>query len=291
LKFINSKGIFILLICFTTLFAACHKDSAIPVYLDIQPFELTTNKTTEGANSSKITDVWVYVNQQPLGAYQLPCKIPVIAEGTIQVLLAPGIMKDASVIKRTAYPFYTSFIDTINFEKGKTYSIKPTTKYNSTLNFIYKEGFEVGSSFNKRNGDTSIIRSNDATNITEGYLDNYIGKITLDAVHDTMQVISNTPLAIPTSGNTVFVELDYKCDIQFTIGLLVTSPSGVFEYWHLTLLSKNSWSKAYLNITDEINRSETGSKFQVLITAGSTKGDLVSTKNIYVDNIKIISQK
>ncbi|MFM2224105.1 MAG: hypothetical protein RJA07_307 [Bacteroidota bacterium] len=274
-----------------SLFIACHKDSPTPIYLDIQPFTITTNSSTEGANSSKITDVWVYVNEQSLGAYELPCKIPIIAEGKTQVILAPGIMKDASVIKRTAYPFYSSYIDTISFEKGKTYTIKPTTKYNTALNFIYKEGFEVGSSFNKRSGDTTIIRNNDNTVITESYLNSFVGKITLDALHDTMQAISNTPLAIPTSGNTVYIELDYKCDIQFTVGLLVTSPSGVFEYWHLTLLPKTYWNKAYLNITNEINRSETGSKFQVLITAGSTKGDIVSTQNVFIDNIKIISQK
>jgi hypothetical protein len=28
-----------------------------------------------------------------------------------------------------------------------------------------------------------------------------------------------------------------------------------------------------------------------MITAGSTKGDLIATQNIYIDNLKIISQK
>ncbi|MEY2830427.1 MAG: hypothetical protein RIQ33_2285 [Bacteroidota bacterium] len=274
-----------------TIFSACHKDSAEPAYLQINPFTLTTDKTTQGSNSSRITDVWVFVNQQPVGAYSLPCKIPVIATGNQQVILAPGILKDASLIKRTSYAFYTSVFDTINFEKGKTYTFNPSIKYNSALNFIYKEDFELGSSLIKRFGDTSIIRNNDAANITENYLDNYVGKITLDAQHDTMQAISNTLLPISTSGNKAFIELDYKCDYQFTIGLLVTSPSNVFEYWHLTLKPKSIWNKAYLDISDEINRSETGSKFQLMITAGSTKGDLIATQNIYIDNLKIISQK
>jgi hypothetical protein len=286
-----NKFFLVFSVCFCTIISACHKDSPEPVYLQINPFTLTTDKTTQGANSSRITDVWVYVNQQPLGAYSLPCKIPVIANGKQQVLLSPGILKDASLIKRTTYSFYTSQIDTIDFEKGKTYTINPSVTYNSGLNFIYKENFELGSSLNKRMGDTSILRTNDATNITENYLDNYVGKITLDAQHDTMQAISNTLLPISTLSNKAFIELDYKCDYQFTVGLLVTSPSSVFEYWHLTLKPKSTWNKAYLDITDEVNRSETGSKFQLMITAGSTKGDLTSTQNIYLDNLKIISQK
>jgi hypothetical protein len=35
---------------------------------------------------------------------------------------------------------------------------------------------------------------------------------------------------------------------------------------------------------------ETG-KYQFMISAGSTKGDITSTQNIYIDNVKIISLK
>jgi hypothetical protein len=290
LKFFYRYIIFLFLLSVAYSLTSCHKDSAVPVYLDIQPFELITNKTTEGANSSKITDVWVYVNQQSLGAYTLPCKIPVISEGKMQVLLAPGILKDASLVKRLSYPFYQAFIDTIDFVKGNTYTIHPTTKYTEGNKYYINEGFEVGSGFTKRMGDTSIIKINDNAVVTEPYLDKYVGKITLDATHDTMQIISAWKDTIPASGNVAYIELDYKCDIQFTVGLLVSNASGVFEYWHATLKPKAIWNKAYFDITSEINRMEAG-KYQLMISAGSTKGDIVSTQNIYLDNIKIVSRK
>lgn len=290
MKLNYNQGVFILLICIVSIFTSCHKDSAIPVYLEINPFTITTDKTTEGASSSKITDVWVYVNQQPLGAYSLPCKIPVIAEGKIQVLLAPGIMKDASLIKRLSYPFYQSYIDTIDFVKGKTYVFNPTTKYTEGAKFRYKENFELGTSLVKRYGDTTLIKNNNPSIVTESYLDNYVGQITLDATHDTMQSISTWKDTIPASANTVYIELDYKCDFPFTVGLQVTTASGVYEYWHATLKPKSVWSKAYFDVSKEVNQMETG-KYQFMISAGSTKGDITSTQNIYIDNVKIISLK
>ena len=290
MKLIYNQGVFILLICFISIFASCHKDSAIPVYLEINPFVLTTDKTTEGANSTKITDVWVYINQQPLGAYSLPCKIPVIADGKTQVLLAPGILKDASLIKRLSYPFYQSYIDTIDFVKGKTYVINPTTKYTEGAKFRYKENFEVGTSLVKRYGDTTLIKNNNPSIVTQSYLDNYVGQITLDATHDTMQAISTWKDTIPASANTVYIELDYKCDFPFTVGFQITTANGVYEYWHATLKPKDVWSKAYFDLSKEVNQMETG-KYQFMISAGSTKGDITSTKNIFIDNIKIISRK
>ena len=61
------------------LVSACKdQPEAIPAYLEIKPFVVNA----EGAAGwQKITEAYVYVNREYLGAYSLPATVPVLAEG------------------------------------------------------------------------------------------------------------------------------------------------------------------------------------------------------------------
>ena len=271
--------------------SACHKASPTPCYLQIEPFTLTTNYTTQGSSNCKVTDVWVYVNNQNLGAYQLPCKIPVIlndpilSNGKSQILLAPGIMKNGITTMRIQYPFFKTEFDTAVLKEGVTYDFKPKTKYYDSLKFYLKEDFELGSSFNKLMGDTVIIRENTTANSLEGYY----GKITLDPTHDTVEMVNSTPYSLILDTRPIFIEMNYKCDYPFTIGLLSNSATTVTKYWHETFTAKATWNKVYIDITDAVNQLQ-GSTYQIIIKTGNTSGDISSAKNLYFDNIKLISR-
>ena len=43
-----------------------------PAYIHIDKFILNTAYLTEGSNSHKITDAWVYIDDQLLGCFELP---------------------------------------------------------------------------------------------------------------------------------------------------------------------------------------------------------------------------
>ena len=267
------------------LFSACHKDSPTPVYLHIAPFSLTSNLAAQGSNSNKIEDVWVYVNKQPLGAYQLPCTIPVIADnGKTEVILFPGILKGGITSMHVKYPFYKSFTDIINFVQGKTFSIAPITKYVDSLKFKLKEDFENGNSFIKLLGDTSIFKECAANIGIEGCY----GHITLDATHDTVEVISSSSFVLPENTTPVFIEMNYKNDYPFTIGLQANTSSTVTKYWQETFVAKSNWNKVYIDITDAVSQLQ-GTTYQIIIKAGNTYGEITSPENLYFDNIKLIS--
>ena len=219
------------------LLSGCHKASPIPCYLHIEPFTVTTDYPSQGSNKSKITDVWVYVNNQNLGAYQLPCTIPVIlnspilANGKSQIILSAGILKNGLTTSHIQYPFYSSWFDTISLSEGGNYNLQPKSHYIDSLNFFLKEDFTNGNSFVKLLGDTLMKRDFDPINALEG---NY-GKITLDATHDTVEVITSSSWNLVTSNaSSVFIEMNYKCDYPFTIGLLSTTASTSAKYWHET---------------------------------------------------------
>ena len=296
MKNFSSSALLLLIIGLVTpLFiciSSCHKASPTPCYLHIEPFNITTSYAAQGSTSSKVTDVWVYVNNQNLGAYQLPCNIPVILNNPIlnngksQIILSAGIMKDGITTMHMQYPFYSSWFDTLTLQEGKTYEMTPKAHYVDSLNFYLKEDFELGSAFNKLLGDTTLVRENKVSNSYEGFY----GKLSLDAAHDTVEIISTSSWSLPENTSPVFIEMNYKCDYEFTVGLLSTTSSTATKYWHETFIAKSGWNKVYIDITDAVNELK-GTSYQIIIKAGNTYGHITSPTNFYFDNIKLISRK
>ena len=67
-----------------SLFLSCQKfegDQTVPAYIRIDAISIKTNYEEEGAPSSNITDAWVYINEEAIGAYELPAVFPVLAKG------------------------------------------------------------------------------------------------------------------------------------------------------------------------------------------------------------------
>jgi hypothetical protein len=64
----------------------------VPTYIQIDSVQvLNMVPAKHGSVSHKITDVWVYYNLQLLGAFELPAKIPVLADGKGQLQVVAGI--------------------------------------------------------------------------------------------------------------------------------------------------------------------------------------------------------
>ncbi|NTV84545.1 MAG: hypothetical protein HGA23_09650, partial [Bacteroidales bacterium] len=53
----------------------------VPSYLKIDSIGFVTDNDLQGTNSQKITDVWVYVDDDLIGGFEMPATIPVLAEG------------------------------------------------------------------------------------------------------------------------------------------------------------------------------------------------------------------
>src|SRR3954471_3898254 len=97
------KKIYFYLTAFTgaclLAFSGCNKEEPIPVYVHIEKISLVANPDgfvnsvtgDEGSLSSKISDAWVYVDEQLVGCFELPVTFPVLAEGTHTVKIRAGI--------------------------------------------------------------------------------------------------------------------------------------------------------------------------------------------------------
>src|SRR5689334_1436858 len=139
----------LLLICPAFLVLSC-KEDITPVWLEIPSIELATDDATEGSNSHAISDAWVYMDGTALGVFELPAKIPVLAEGQHEFVIFAGVKNYGMSSQRIKYPFYERYEISLSLVKGETITLNPVVTYKSNLTFEMIEDFEdTGIDFTK----------------------------------------------------------------------------------------------------------------------------------------------
>ena len=117
-------------------------------------------------------------------------------------------------------------------------------------------------------------------------IDNKYGKIILQ---DSMLLSEITTFVLPDlpqGGDPVFLELDYKCNTEFLVGVYVNFPQSVIQKDLLWINPKEEWNKIYINLTQTISEAVNATSFKVFI---GMKRDFSLYKNeVHFDNLKVV---
>ncbi|MCF8448300.1 MAG: hypothetical protein K9G49_00400 [Taibaiella sp.] len=247
-----------------------------PTYIRIDSFSF------EGNQSHKITNVWVYYNNNPVGAFDLPATIPILASGNGSVQFAPGIPINGRNERPVAYPFYT--IDTLSLadQPGKIIYHTPKTGYfdSAKINFISQ--FESGiTKFSNKAGTTSLMAVNADSLVFNG---SGTGAVYLNAVDDYSLDSTSAGFSINTGAS--FIEFDYKSTIPFELSMRA-SIGTLYAYKDITGVNPSStWQKFYMNVTSTVSEYPGGTYHLFIKTkllSGQTSGRLL------IDNIKLVT--
>jgi len=297
------------------LFSCGDKEAEIPSYIYIDHIDLTT-ETAEGSSLHKITDVWVTIGGNLLGAFELPCTIPVLKEGEFDIVLRAGIKLNGISATRSAYtPFQLctaldldgNEIDKITLTRDSITSFNAKTEYKKDIKFSMIEDFEGAGwllkSYELKNNtetDTSIYSAMlDKTDVIEEvYEGGYSGVIHLTKENHTVFIASesNEGFEIPPNGSGIgkynYLELDYKSDVDLSLGLWFNNSSSSQIYWG-GLRPNEDWAKVYLNIAPEqaihtLSEAYGATHYTPYIRA--TLPDDMEEAYIYIDNIKLIHE-
>ncbi|HMM10554.1 MAG TPA: hypothetical protein PKE03_00475 [Bacteroidales bacterium] len=271
----------------------CYKfegDQTVPAYLRIDTIRFSTYYATQGSNTHNITDAWVYVNGQLIGAFELPATFPVLARGKQRLEIRPGIKLNGIAATRVPYPFMKPIVvEEFGFFEDSIVRINPQTTYYDNLRFAWKEDFEqISLTLEKTNqSDTSIFRTEPANHPDAWLSANsaHSGVIHLQGSRKLFRIMTFQGFNLPGDGSPIFLELDYKCDRAFGVGLLVRI-DNTLETFPLVVVNKSQkWNKIYINLTPVVsayNRAE-----YVKIYFESELGT-DSEARYYFDNIKLI---
>ena len=240
-----------------------------------------SSSTLSIIDSHKITDIWLYINDQFQGVYPIGSVMPVMNPGSAQVRMYGGISNNGISATRLPYKFYNPYIFSGTFESNKTYTIVP--------DFYYTDGIHIiNDSFTPGNG-SYYLASGNVTTITDpartwGGTGGSAFMAMTDAV-PTAQLKSSTPLALPQGGVDVYLEMDYKCNQEISVGVICGG--GVEERTALNLRATSGvWNKVYISLTSVISTQPTYNYYEVFIR-GVKQSDVASPE-IYLDNIRLV---
>jgi hypothetical protein len=287
-KFIFVK--FILSVAASWLFFGCSwfdKDEPVPSYLTVNEFTLNT-LSVEGSSSHRITDGWIYVDNELMGAFELPCVIPVLKTGPVSVKVYPGIMWNLISAERKTYPFYEFHEQDISLTSGEPTAISPVTSYYSDIQFWIEDFEDAGLQFTGHSSSATGISLTGAANAFEG---GNAGKIVLTGSETIALIHSTANFSLPKLGERVFIEMNYKCNQAFRIGVYQQSVAGNNFDYVISASSTESggimtWKKAYIEITEQVSSDQTATTQDIYFEMYRNSDD--ADAELYIDNIKVL---
>ena len=266
-------------------FNSCVKENEVPAYLYIPSFSLTT-KAGEGSAMQKITDVWVYVDGQINGVFQMPVTLPIVEIGKHEISIFAGIRNNGIKSNPVIYPFYTVYKINLDLKAGKVDTVRPTTTYVANTQFKIMEDFETNNNFRiDRDGNNSVS----FTRVDSGF-EGKSGQIVLTKAQKTMEKASATKAELSNVAENIYLELHYKTESELSVGIIgsdaSTNPSGTASY-KITLFPTKEWNKTYINLTNEAKDLKM-KEFQIVFR--SLLPDSLNTATILIDNVKLIQK-
>ncbi|HMQ46588.1 MAG TPA: hypothetical protein PKA00_03695 [Saprospiraceae bacterium] len=268
-------------------------EEPIPAYLYVTDVQFVAEPFSEGSDSEKITEVWLSVSGDFLGAYAVPALIPLLEFGEQTITISAGIKDNGISNTPEIYPFYKGFTFDRNLQPNVIDTIRPIFRYSDQAKFAFIEDFE---------GSTSVfqvvrIGDQDQFSISneDPFEGNASGLITLDSVNTIFEIATEIRYdQLKEVGTAIYLELNYKSDVPVVFGL-VGYNEGDFPSEGIILLDpgffpSEDWNKIYFNLTEnifELNKDEYQIALQAFIPFENGQPS-VKTAKVYLDNVKLL---
>lgn len=272
----------------TLLLTACRKSDDVPTYVDIAAVEVSATDL-QGGSTSKITDVWVSVNDRSMGSWELPARIPVLGEGPHTLSVTAAIKRNGSYDDRLRYPYYTTWNAPVDLVPGETRTVSPVVTYEPVATFWLERFNDAGNLFSvSENSDTTLLLYTAAEHPLIVLDGTSCAGFALETGRERMSIFTEEDFT-PSFG-AVFLELDYSTDINLTIGLnYIRDGLARSEPWVVLVPTTAEgglrWNKVYIDLSEFFNTAGiTGRDFY--LTAQLPSGQ--STAQVYLDNVKLV---
>lgn len=266
----------------------------VPTYIHIDSFRVeSTPSVNTGSLSHEIKSVWVYFNNEGVGAFDLPANVPIITKGPGTVQLVPAVAF-SGLTTVMQYPFYEPDTFSLPYTPGEATKVTGVTRYRTNAIFRLKEDFELGNPFITINSDLTtdtglvVVEKNAYPDkVFEGSKSGLI-YMNRGQGHTSSEIIS-TGTAVPHTNSEVYVELNYKCDVKFTVGIQTIAQNGdlVNKYLYGFYPSEGRWRKAYVGGIAEFMAEYKGKQYNLMIQTVLPDGQ--NEGFVSLDNIKVVT--
>lgn len=273
------------------ILSSCIKNNPDPSWLTIEKWTLTANPNlsgNEGELFHNISEAWVYVNDDCLGVFELPVKIPVLKSGSVNIKVYPGIKNNGVSATKKIYPFLKVYELNTTLTPNQNTQLSPSTQYVENTNFII-EDFE-GANVNFVNDPNTSIANYVLDNFDlQSFNGNTYARVQLNQ-NDSMWVAYTTFNSYLPKGKEVYLEIDYYTTNHVVTGLIAISPAGIKRNINYQLNRSTpqnvKWKKIYLDLRELIGASDANAYFDHSFEA--LKHSDSDQTEIRIDNIKVV---
>lgn len=275
------------------LLSACVKNNPDPSWLAVSKWTLEANPALngeEGQLTQNLTDAWVYVDEELIGVFQVPFKIPILKEGTVNIRIYPTIRVNGISATKMRNEHMVPFETTATLVKNQTLSLAPKTHYRDEVKF-WVEDFEDINVKLTDDPNTSSAHLTLANDTLKWFNGNYYGKVLLNAQDSIWVAYTNQDqqLSIPKNKQAM-LEIDYCNSVDFTHYILFVNANGTNENLMPTMrkspLNALRWKKIYILLSEVITAGPNNSNY---IQAFKAFYDSSNANNlILIDNIKVV---
>jgi hypothetical protein len=220
----------------------------------------------------------------------MPVRVPVLASGETKVMISAGIKMNGINETRVPYPFYARIEKTLNLEKTKISDLGHLRfSYATNTVFAWLENFESPNSTldstSRNNVKLQRLKINELTTVFPYESNDYAAQVIISNDSARFEYASHSNFNLPTDGSSVFLELTYKNNNPFTVGLFANG-TYVEQLPVLVVNPSNTWNKIYINLTPTVSAHQDASSFKVYFRA--IKNTDEAEAKIYLDNIKLL---
>lgn len=314
LKFIRLRLCYIPLVA-TFFISSCSTfdpPTVVPIYGHIDSIHFSVpldSMPKQGTSSSYIPYAWVYLDDNPVGVFQLPCTFPMLgASGAHNVKIYPGVTPAGMLSPASIYPFYQFYSFNITMQQGSTYKFHPTSTYYPWVQFVFKENFSEGNGAKPTgiinfggNGNSSAASNTSMYVTTNPHLafdgnGNGSGIVVVNSTTPYYIGLTNPGNFLPNSSTSVYVELNYRCNATFAIGLFEGDSTAVTPEGDTAnqasptavVYPAPKWTKMYVSLNSTLQQfSGSSSLHAVYFSMKWNQGD-PTNDTLLLDNIKIL---
>lgn len=275
------------------LLISCVKNNPAPCWIVISEWQLETNPNSIvniGELRHDISNVQVFVNNELVGIFEVPCKIPVLNSGECNIRLYPVILNNGISATKKIYSFLEPMeIDTELIENS-TVTINPITRYYANLQFWVEDFENAASSITQDLGSSVEIMTVSDQLIEDAYTGSKFGRILLSESSTSWVGYTNNQELVLPKGQEVYLEIDYHNTNRITSGLLGVGPSGNQTNPNVQLNPQSAeevkWKKIYIDLREIVSGSNNTEYFELTFQALLDEEDTFGEINI--DNVKVI---
>ncbi|MBR9921347.1 MAG: hypothetical protein GYB31_10955 [Bacteroidetes bacterium] len=269
-------------------------EEKIASYIYLESIEVVDNPlVAEGGLEDAITNAQVYVGGEYLGIFTLPSLVPVLNEGSLDLVVDPVVKQNGQTFSLNVYPFYKRMTQTVDLVAGKTDTVNLETSYLDEMEIGFIEDFEVGGNIFTvdRDGNEGTFVDVTTEEVFEGDRSGYI---LLDTSNVLIDVSTDENSLFPLGGAApIWLEITIKTEVNVLIGLVGYQGGSTGSSFEFGVRANDEWRKIYYNLESEVVLSGFD-EYGIALTAGLPFQDGAFTQDsakIYIDNVKLLYQK